>query len=335
MKKLFTLMLLGSIASFLSAQTFPDPGKDLVVRGAFFSATKTINGQQYNLNWNSDSTNVMTKNTDNLYSFQLFLPASQDGTTTFTYYYTTVFKKEGTVGPRNTGNRKFTLSQDKLVTFYAKAFYNTSTQTYQTQFLCDAQKASFMFMPATGFAGFTKEMPLPVNGKTSAFVTLPLTSSKIEYILLSESTVTSYPYVWQDLNNTTYQKQTFIAGNRGGRYKLMVDYPTVTASSTKVLDTIVSPKIKITNGSFVSSTTFAGKNLGIFNNTVPLQISGSLIAQSKYQSVNVSDVAAKLYYQITKTGYDSGEKEVTLSTTGDLINYGSLYANDNSVDVST
>jgi len=336
MKKLLSLMLSIFIASLSFAQTFPDPGKDFVVRGAFFSTTKTINSQEYNQNWNSDSTNVMTKDTENLYSFQMFLPAFQDdGLTPFTYYYTTVFKKEGTVGPRNTGNRKFTLSRDAIVNFYAKAFYNSSTSSYQTQFLCDAQKVSFMFMSATGFTGFTKELPLPVNGKTSAIITLPLISSKIEYIVLSESSVTSYPYVWQDLNNTTYQKQTFITANRGGRYKIMVDYPTVTASSAKVLDTIISPKIKITDGTFVSIDTFAGKNLGTFNNSTPLKIGGSLIAQSKYQSVNVTDVVAELYYRITKTGYDSGIKEVALSTMGDLINYGSSFINDNDTDIST
>jgi len=324
-----------SITSLTFSQSFPDSNKDFVVRGAFFSTTKTINGQEFKQNWNSDSTNVMTKSIENLYSFQMFLPASQDGgKTPFVYYYTTVFKKENTNGPRLSGNRKFTLSQDRFVNFYAKAWYNTVTSTYQTQFLCDAQKVSYTFFGPTGFKSFTKELPLPTNGKSFGFVTLPTINSKIEYNVVSESTL-SYPYAWTDLNNTTNAKQVFITTYKAGKYKISVDYPTLTTSIDKVLDSIESPKIQITGGNFVNAPNFNERNLGLYNDQYPLSIGASLVACSKYQGLSASNVDARLYYQISNGLYDSGIKKIELATTDTQINFGSTYSNSSVVNVST
>ena len=335
MKKLSLVMFWISITSLTFSQSFPDSNKDFVVRGAFFSTTKTINGQEFKQNWNSDSTNVMTKSIENLYSFQMFLPASQDGgKTPFVYYYTTVFKKENTNGPRLSGNRKFTLSQDRFVNFYAKAWYNTVTSTYQTQFLCDAQKVSYTFFGPTGFKSFTKELPLPTNGKSFGFVTLPTINSKIEYNVVSESTL-SYPYAWTDLNNTTNAKQVFITTYKAGKYKISVDYPTLTTSIDKVLDSIESPKIQITGGNFVNAPNFNERNLGLYNDQYPLSIGASLVACSKYQGLSASNVDARLYYQISNGLYDSGIKKIELATTDTQINFGSTYSNSSVVNVST
>jgi len=47
----------------------------------------------------------------------------------------------------------------------------------------------------------------------------------------------------------------------------MVDYPTITATTSKVLDGINTPLIKIGSGAFVdpAASTFSGANLGTFN----------------------------------------------------------------------
>ncbi|MGB4414586.1 MAG: hypothetical protein WBI53_06840, partial [Paludibacter sp.] len=151
----------------LFGQTYPDPEKDIAVRGGFFKNTTTINGQTYQANWYSDTQNVMTKDANNLFSFQIFLPWSQDGSTAFIYYYTDVFKGQDTKGPRQEKSRKFTLAQDRMVNFYAKAWYNTTSSIYQTQMICDAQKVSFLFYPSGTMTSFTQELPLPVNGKSA------------------------------------------------------------------------------------------------------------------------------------------------------------------------
>jgi len=52
-------------------------------------------------------------------------------------------------------------------------------------------------------------------------------------------------------------------------------------------------------------------------------------------AVNVSDVSAKLYYQITKTGYDSGVKEVVLTNGGSTIQTGSVFTNATALDITT
>ncbi|MGB4414587.1 MAG: hypothetical protein WBI53_06845, partial [Paludibacter sp.] len=307
-------------------------------RGGFFKNTTTINGQTYQANWYSDTQNVMTKDANNLFSFQIFLPWSQDESTAFTYKYTDVFKGQGTTGPRLTGDRKFTLTQDRMVNFYAKAWYNTTSSIYQTQMICDAQKVSFLFYPTGTMTSFTQELPLPVNGKSAVAITIPATAtSKVEYNVYDESTIPS-PFAWGDLNNNaTNYKQTLCQSNKSGRYILMVDYPTITATTSKVLDGINTPLIKIGSGAFVdpAASTFSGANLGTFNITTPLNISGSLNAYSTNSAVNVSDVSAKLYYQITKTGYDSGVKEVVLTNGGSTIQTGSVFTNATALDITT
>ncbi len=334
MKKFLLVMFWVFNTSLTFSQSFPDPNKDLVIRGTFFSTTKTINGLEFKQNWNSDSTNIMEKNIENLYSFQMFLPASQDGgITPFTYYYTAVFKKENTNGPRLIGNRKFTLTQDRIVNFYAKAWYNTVASSYQTQFLCDAQKVSYTFFGPTGFTSFTKELPLPTNGKSIGFVTLPLINSKIEYNVVSESAL-NYPYAWTDLNNTTNAKQVFITTYKAGKYKISVDYPTLTTSIDKVLDSIESPKIQITGGNLVNALNFNARNLGLYNDRNQLNIGASLVACSKYQGLSALNVNARLCYQISNSLYNSGTKEIELATTDTQINFGSTYSNSSLINVS-
>ncbi|MGB4577594.1 MAG: T9SS type A sorting domain-containing protein, partial [Paludibacter sp.] len=95
--------------------------------------------------------------------------------------------------------------------------------------------------------------------------------------------------------------------------------------------------IKIGSGAFVdpAASTFSGANLGTFNITTPLNISGSLNAYSTNSAVNVSDVSAKLYYQITKTGYDSGMKEVVLTNGGSTIQTGSVFTNATASDITS
>ena len=333
---LLSMVMVQLAITVLFAQTYPDPGTDLAVRGAFFSTTKTINDQTYQANWYSDTQNIMTKDANNLFSFQIFLPWSQDGSTAFTYYYTDVFKGQGTTGPRQTGNRKFTLAQDRTVNFYAKAWYNTASAIYQTQMICDAQKVSFLFYGVTGFTAFTQELPLPTNGKSFTVVSLPSVASKIEYNVYDESTV-SAPYAWADLNNNaTNYKQTLFSGSKGGRYKLAVDYTTISASTAKVLDSIGAPKIKVGTGALILPTdaAFSGNSLGTFNNGTPLTIGGALNAYSLNSAVNVADVSAKIYYQITSTGYDSGVKELVLTTTGTTLT-NSTFSTSANTNIST
>ena len=333
------LVILQSVIISSFAQTYPDPGTDLAVRGSFFSTTKTIDGQLYEANWYDDTKNVMTKDANNLYSFQMYLPWSQDGgTNTMTYYYTDVFKGQATTGPRNTTNRRFTLTQSRVVNFYAKAWYNTASSIYQTQMICDAQKVFYLFYPSGSMTSFTQELPLPVNGRSSAVITIPATAtSKVEYNVYSESSSTSSPYAWTDLNNTTNYKQTICQANKSGRYILMVDYTTITSTTSKILDGINTPLIKIGSGSFIdpADAAFSGANLGTYNTANPLNVSGSLNAYSTNSPVNVLDVSAKLYYQITKTGYDSGVKELTLTNGGTTIQTGSVFTNTTASDITT
>jgi len=118
----------------------------------------------------------------------------------------------------------------------------------------------------------------------------------------------SYPYAWTDLNNTTNAKQVFITTYKAGKYKISVDYPTLTTSIDKVLDSIESPKIQITGGNFVNAPNFNERNLGLYNDQYPLSIGASLVACSKYQGLSASNVDARLYYQISNGLYDSGIK---------------------------
>jgi len=339
MKKLLfslSVVLLTTTFSF-SQTTFPDSGKDFAVRGnfvdPFFSSTSGLTA-----NWYSDNQNTMVKNTKNLYSFQLFLPASHDGgTTKYNYEYTTVFKNEGTVGPRDTNPRIFTLNTDKTVTFYAKTFEvkdaSGNVTGYQTQTLCDAQYVTLQIMNNWAFPGFKEIFPLPVNGKSSLVVTLPA-EFDLQYLVYVPWTYGRN--ISADLNDIGFPLNIYGRNTGGGRYKMMIDYPSVSSSFNKVLDSIGSPKIKVGLGTLVapSDVSFAGANLGTFNNTTALKIGGSLNAYSLKKAVNVTDVVTKLYYQITKNGYDSGTKELELVTTGTTM-LNATFTNATGLDVST
>jgi len=318
MKKLFLLLCVVSTSVFSSAQTFPNPGKDFNL-WLYEDPTGTNS-------WTATTKNTMIKDVNNLASFQMSLPAFKaDGITKIPYNYLTVYT--GYNDARDaTYLRTFTLDQDKMVTFYSKAWLKTSPSTYNTQFLCDAQQVSFdiifwQFTPVT-----TITLPLPIDGKSSAIVNIPVNayaSALIQpYVTSQRNGITKNQ--WRDLNNLAgsspandnYMNVALCNANTGGRYKIMLDYPTITITTAKVLDSIASPKIQIGTGLLVAPTdaTFEGNNLGTFNDTNALKIGGSVNLYSFRTSINISDVAAKLYYQITKTGYDSGIQSSVLTT---------------------
>lgn len=318
MKKLFLLLCVVSTSVFSSAQTFPDPGKSFNV-WLYEDPTGTNT-------WTATTKNTMTKDANNLASFQMLLPAFKaDGITKITYNYQTVFTAYSDARDAKY-LRTFTLDQDKTVTFYSKAWLKTTPSTYNTQFLCDAQQVSidFIFWQYTPITSVT--LPLPINGKSSAIVTIPVdayAAALYQPYVISQSNGTIRKQ-WRDLNNLAgaspandnFMNVALCNKNTGGRYKIMLDYPTMTITTAKVLDSIASPKIQVGTGLLVAPTdaTFEGNNLGTFSSSNALRIGGSVNLYSFRTSTQIADVTAKLYYQITKTGYNSGIKELALST---------------------
>ena len=317
-KLLFLLCLVLFATSFSFAQTFPDSGKDFVVSG----------------NWNAyQNTIKMAKSVNNLYTYQQSLTVLNGGSTPYAYQYTIPFQNPAWGGRINQLERQFTLAADQLVTFYAKAFTSDGGTTYWTKYICDAQPVIFIF-PALSSPNNVKILPLPVNGKSSAVVNLPASTSLSYQVVVNDKKGGN---VWEDLNDTGNENQPLYAvTGGGGRYKLMVDYTTISSTTAKVLDNIDSPQIKVgTSGTFVApDASFAGTNLGTFNNSSALKIGASLKAYSLLQAVNVADVTATLYYQITKSGYDSGIQGLALATTGTTMT-NATFTNATDLDVST
>src|ERR1035437_237795 len=322
-KLLFSLCVVLFATTFSFAQTFPDTGNLFLVRG----------------NWNGYSRSMdvaMTKSVNNLYTYQQSLTVlNGNPVNPYQYEYTIPMDNPA---PEWSGRisileRKFTLAADKLVTFYAKAFTSDAGVHYWTKYICDAQNVIFRF-PALSSPNNVKILPLPVNGKSSAVVTLPASASLLYEVVVLDKNGGD---VWQDLNDSGSNDQPlFPVSGGGGRYKLMVDYTTISSTTAKVLDNIDSPQIKVGTGSLVapSDASFAGNNLGTFTNTTALTIGGSLNAYSLLQAVNVADVTATLYYQITKSGYDSGIQGLALATTGTTMT-NATFTNATDLDVST
>lgn len=256
-----------------------------------YSADLNVTGNFNSWN-NNDAAYKMTEiGTSGVYMLEKTLPAGS--------YEYKVFYSGTWSGPGSGDNRKFTLSEEKTVKFYAK---ENSSIIY---FFCDAQQLYVIGSTVGGWD--TYHMKLMTNSATDATYTGDVVTGEYKIVSLNKNNA----IVWNDITPSNQSVSS------SGNYTIKLDFETFTVSAT--LNGEPVPSLQTLSNSYIfvgqdpntatwyngsatyQSENFNGKNLGSITST--LYIGGEITTTPVMDGVTV-----KMYYQID----DLDVKEITI-----------------------
>jgi len=265
----------------------------LLVNFWAYSADLTVTGNFPNNDWNNNALDYkMTEiGTSGVYMLEKTLPAGS--------YEYKVFYSGTWSGPGSGDNRKFTLSEEKTVKFYAK---ENSSIIY---FFCDAQQ--LYVIGSTVGDWETDHMKLMTNSATDATYTGDVVTGEYKIVSLDKNG----NIVWDDITPSNQSVSS------SGNYTIKLDFETFTVSAT--LNGEPVPSLQKLSNSYIfvgqnpntatwyngsatyQSENFNGKKLGSITST--LYIGGEITTTPVMDGVTV-----KMYYQID----DLDVKEITI-----------------------